>query len=80
VKAATSVTIQLNKRTEGAPDTPGTDILTSSLACDTNGETTTSFASSAITLADALRGDHLGGDGNAGHLARGIEYTVDNSQ
>jgi hypothetical protein len=41
VKAATSVTIQLNKRTEGAPDTPGTDILTSSLACDTNGETTT---------------------------------------
>jgi len=48
VKAATSVTIQLDERAAATPDTAGTDVLTSSLACDTNEEVTTSFANAGI--------------------------------
>lgn len=48
VKAATSVTIQLDERAAATPDTAGTNVLTSSLVCDTNEEVTTSFTNAGI--------------------------------
>lgn len=48
-----TVTIQLEERTLTTPNSAGTDILTSSLVCDSNNETTTSFDNASIA-ANAL--------------------------
>ena len=48
VKAATSVTVNLDERAAATPDTAGTDVLSAGLACDTNEEVTTSFANAGI--------------------------------
>lgn len=48
VKAATSVTINLEKRAAATPDTAGTAALTSNLACTTSTGTTTTFTSPGV--------------------------------
>jgi len=48
VKAATSVTIDLDERAAATPDTSGTAVLTSTLACDTDQAVTTSFSNAGI--------------------------------
>jgi hypothetical protein len=48
VKASTSATINLDKRAEGTPDTTGTSVLTSGLACITTGASTTTFSSASV--------------------------------
>jgi hypothetical protein len=50
VKAATSVTINLDERAEATPDTTGTAVLTSGLVCDTNSEASTTFSNAGIAL------------------------------
>ncbi len=48
VKAATSATINLDERAFATPDTSGTAVLTSNLACDTDGATSTTFSNASI--------------------------------
>ena len=48
VKAATSATINLDERAFATPDTSGTAVLTSNLACDTDGATSTTFSNAGI--------------------------------
>lgn len=48
VKAATSVTINVEKRAVSTPDTAGTAALTSNLACDTDSAVSTTFTSASI--------------------------------
>ncbi len=48
VKAATSVTINLDERAEATPDTSGTAVLTSGLACDVTSEASTTFSNASI--------------------------------
>jgi hypothetical protein len=48
VKAATSATINLDERAFATPDTTGTSVLTSNLACDTDGATSTTFSNAGI--------------------------------
>lgn len=48
VKAATSATINLDERAFATPDTAGTAVLTSALACDTDGATSTTFTNATI--------------------------------
>jgi hypothetical protein len=48
VKAATSATINLDERAQATPDTSGTAVLTSDLACDTDSATSTTFSNASI--------------------------------
>lgn len=48
VKAATSATINLDERAFATPDTIGTSVLTSDLACDIDGATSTTFTNAGI--------------------------------
>ncbi len=50
VKAATSVTINLDKRNSATPDTTGTDVLSSGLVCDTNEQTSCASGCSVNTI------------------------------
>jgi hypothetical protein len=80
VKAATSATINLNKRTEGGPDVGGTDALTSNLVCITTGANTSSFASAAVPAHTPVALTILGITGTPDTLRINIEYTVDTAQ
>jgi hypothetical protein len=80
VKAATSVTIQLNKRLEGSPDTTGTDVLTASLVCITTGANTTSFASAGVTARAPTALTISAVSGTPDTLRVFVEYTIDDSQ
>lgn len=48
VKAATSATINLDERAFATPDTAGTAVLTSALACTTTGATSSTFSNAGI--------------------------------
>lgn len=48
VKAATSATINLDERAFATPDTAGTAVLTTALACDTDGATSTTFSNAGL--------------------------------
>lgn len=48
VKAATSATINLDERAFATPDTAGTAVLTTALACDTDGATSTTFTNAGL--------------------------------
>jgi hypothetical protein len=80
VKAATSVVIQLNKRTEGAPDVSGTDVQTATLTCITTGASTTSFASAAVTADTPVALTISSVTGTPDTLRVTIYYTVDAAQ
>lgn len=75
VKAATSVTIQLDERVAATPDTAGTDVLTGSLACDTNQEVTTSFANAGIAAQVPVALTISAVSGTPDTLRVHIEYT-----
>ena len=53
VKAATSVTLNLDKRTETTPDTAGTDVLSAGLVCDTNAQTSCAAGCDVNTITSA---------------------------
>ena len=53
VKAATSVTVNLNKRVETTPDTAGTDVLSAGLVCDTNAQTSCASGCDVATITSA---------------------------
>jgi hypothetical protein len=75
VKAATSVTIQLDERAAATPDTAGTDVLTAALACDTNEEATSSFANAGIAARVPLALTISAVTGTPDTLRVHIEYT-----
>jgi hypothetical protein len=52
--ASSTATIQLDKRAEATPNTAGTDALTSTLVCDTDRQSTTSFSSAAVAANQVL--------------------------
>lgn len=43
-----TVTIQFDERARATPNTAGTDVMTSTLACDTDSQTTTSFSNASM--------------------------------
>jgi hypothetical protein len=53
VKAATSVTWNLNKRAEATPDVAGTDVLSAGLVADTNGQSSCSAGCDVNTITSA---------------------------
>ena len=77
VGAATSVTIQLDKRAEATPNTAGTDAMTAALACTTTSGTTTSFASAAVAARIPLNLQITAVSGTPGSLRVHVEGTVD---
>lgn len=52
-----TVTIQLDERAEATPNTSGTDVMSSTLVCDSNNQATTSFANATIDANDPLNLD-----------------------
>lgn len=48
VKAATSVSINLDERAVSTPDTSGTAVLTSALVCDTDSAVSTTFTNATL--------------------------------
>jgi len=77
VGAATSVTIQLDERAEATPNTAGTDVMTSALACTTTSGTTTSFTNATIALRVPLNLQITAVSGTPGSVRVHIEGTVD---
>ncbi len=54
VRAATSVSINLDERAAATPDTAGTAVLGAALVCDTNEEVATSFDNASIAARTPL--------------------------
>jgi hypothetical protein len=77
VKAATSATINLEERAEATPDTAGTAVLTSNLACDTNSEVSTTFTNAGIAARVPLALTITAVSGTPDTLRVHIEYTID---
>ncbi len=83
-KAATSVTINLNKRTETTPDASGTDVLSAGLVCDTNAQTScasgcdvNTITSGAVAARQIVATTISGVTGTPDTLRVIAEYTVD---
>jgi hypothetical protein len=77
VKAATSVTINLDERVEATPDTAGTSVLTSNLVCDTNAEVTTTFTNAGIAARAPVALTISAVSGTPDTLRVFVEYTID---
>jgi hypothetical protein len=77
VKAATSVTINLDERAEGTPDTSGTSVLTSNLVCDTDGANSTTFTNAGITARAPIALLLTAVSGTPDTLRVHFEYTID---
>jgi hypothetical protein len=67
--------INLYERAEASPNTGTTDMLTSDLTCDTDGQATTTFTDSALA-ADALLALGLQTTFTSGWVRVHVEYTV----
>ena len=52
-----TVTIQLDERAESTPNSAGTDVMTSTLVCDSNNQATTTFTNATIDANDPLNLD-----------------------
>lgn len=77
VKAATSVTINLEERAEATPDTAGTAVLTSNLVCDTNTEASTTFSNAGIAARVPLALTITAVSGTPDTVRVHVEYTID---
>jgi hypothetical protein len=77
VKAATSVSINLDERAEATPDTAGTAVLGSALVCDADSANTTSFSNAGIAARVPLALTISAVSGTPDTLRVFIEYTVD---
>lgn len=77
VKAATSATINAEERAAATPDTAGTAVLTSNLACDTDGASSTTFSNATIAAEVPLALTITAVSGTPDTLRVFIEYTVD---
>jgi hypothetical protein len=77
VKAATSATINLDERAEATPDTTGTAVLTSGLACDTDTEVSTTFTNAGIAARVPVALTISAVSGTPDTLRVHVEYTVD---
>lgn len=76
VKAATSATINLDERAEATPDTSGTAVLTSGLACDTDSAASTTFSNADIAANVPVSLTISAVSGTPDTLRVHIEYTV----
>jgi hypothetical protein len=74
VKAATSVTFNLEERT--AVGSAGTDVTSSDMVADTDGTATTSFSNAAIAADNWLYADISAVSGTPGTLTITIAYTT----
>jgi hypothetical protein len=75
--ATSTVTIQLDERAEGTPNTSGTDVMTSTLVCDTDTQATTSFTNAGIA-ADAPLNLQITATANSPTAVRiHIDYQID---
>lgn len=72
----TSVTFQLEKRGATGLNSSGTNMLTSSLVADQNGEITTSFASAGLTAGQIVVFVASAVSGSVGKLIIEIDYTI----
>lgn len=76
VKAATSATINLDERAEATPDTSGTAVLTSGLACDVDSAASTTFSNAGIAANVPVALTISAVSGTPDTLRVHIEYTV----
>jgi hypothetical protein len=77
VDAATSETIQLQERAEGTPNTAGTDVLTSVLACGTTTASTTAFANAPIAANAWLTASSTAFSGTPNFITISVDFTYD---
>jgi len=77
VAAATSVTIQLDERARATPNTAGVDVLTGTLACDVDSQTTTSFSNATIAADVPLNLQITAVSGTPGAVRIHIKATID---
>lgn len=73
----TSVTIQFDERVLTTPNTAGTDVMTSALACDTDNQQTTSFTNAGIASGAIVSMDVDAVSGTNALVRVHIKYTVD---
>lgn len=72
-----TATIQLDERGETTPDTAGTDVMSSTLACDTDMQGTTTFDNASIAADAPLNLDIDATSGTPTKFRLHVEYTVD---
>lgn len=72
-----TATIQVTERVRTAPFSSGTDVLTSSLVPDSNGETTTSFSNSSMAADSVLVARVTATASSPTKLLILVEYTID---
>lgn len=72
-----TVTIQLDERAEGTPNTSGTDIMSSTLMCDNNSQATTGFANAGIAADGIVSADIDAVASSPGLVRIHVEYNVD---
>jgi hypothetical protein len=77
VKAATSATINMEERAAATPDTAGTAVLTSDLACDTDQAVSTTFSNATIAANVPVALTIASVSGTPDTLRVFITYTVD---
>jgi hypothetical protein len=76
VKAATSVTINLDERAAATPDTAGTAVMSSALVCDTDEASSTSFSNAGIAARAPLALTISAINGTPDTLRVFVEYTA----
>lgn len=72
-----TVTIQLDERGETTPNSAGTDVMSSTLVCDTNNQATTSFANAGIAADAPLNVDIDATASSPTQLRIHVDYTID---
>lgn len=77
VSGTTSVTIQLDERAEATPNTAGTDVMTSTLVCDADSQTTTTFTNATIAARVPLNLQVTAVSGTPTSVRIHVEYTID---
>jgi hypothetical protein len=72
-----TVTIQLDERAEGTPNTAGTDMLTSALVCDSDTEATTSFSNATADADDPVNLQITATASTPGVVRIHVDFTYD---
>jgi hypothetical protein len=77
ISGTTSITIQLDERAEATPNTAGTDVMSGTLVCDADSQTTTSFSNATIAARVPLNLQLTAANGTPTSLRVHLEYTID---
>lgn len=72
-----TVTIQLDERARATPNTAGTDVMTSTLVCDTDSQTTTTFTNAGIAADVPVNLQITATSGTPGVVRIHVEATKD---